>query len=146
MTDVFVDVAEALVFEANVTEALVVEVSVEGGVAGPMGSSTIAMTIRNDLFVGVGVIPYPFTHNQKILQVMVAVAIAPTGDSDIFDVRIGATSIFTSEFPEVLPGAKVSQVVDVDFDVLAGQSAFADVLNIGSPVPGAFATIVLVVQ
>lgn len=138
MTELVVEVDQALIATIEVSAGV-------GGAMGPSGTTLLTLGIRNNLVVGVGVIPLPVPFTKNIHGVQVAMGTAPEGADAVFDVLKNETSIFpTAAKPAVPDGTKLGAVAVPDDVVLtAGDVLTIDVVQIGSVTPGANATIVI---
>lgn len=149
MTEIVVDVDRALIADLTVTAAIAT-VEVTAGIGGPQGApgvTSIPMTIRGVLASSIGIIPLPMAENKTIVEVLAAVATAPTGADIVFDVKVNGSSIFTVLFPTIVAGTKVSVPIPPAFAALvAGDVITVDILQVGTAIPGAYATVVLVVE
>lgn len=149
MTDLIVEVVQAVALELSV-QPVVLELNVVAGIGGPQGApgvTSIPMTIRGVLASSIGIIPLPIAENKTIVEVLAAVATAPTGADIVFDVKVNGSSIFTVLFPTIVAGTKVSVPIPPAFaSLVAGDVVTVDILQVGSVIAGAYATVVLVVE
>lgn len=102
------------------------------------------MSIRGVQAVGVGVIPFPWPHDARVLGIRAAIASPPLGSSLIYDVKKNGISIFTGLPLFIAAGASLSaSIVPTVFNILAGDIYTVDTVQVGSTFAGANATIVL---
>lgn len=143
MTETIVRVGQATV-QARVVTAVVASLRVSGGPPGAAGSAPLAMSIRGVQAVGVGVIPFPWPHDARVLGIRAAIASPPLGSSLIYDVKKNGISIFTGLPLFIAAGASLSaSIVPTVFNILAGDIYTVDTVQVGSTFAGANATIVL---
>jgi len=146
MTELIVDVDRAVIAEMSVAAAVIATIEVTAGIGGPQGPAgvvSVPMTIRGDMFVGVGVVPFPLAQDVTVVDALVAMAIGPVGADLVFDILSNGVSIVTVTVPD---GSRTSSpLLSLSIPLVAGDILTVDVLQVGSTVPGAYATIVLVV-
>lgn len=133
-----------VVVESRVTRGTVVVPRAGAGPPGPIGISEVALSLRGTLVVGIGLIPLAFPSNKTIVRVSAVVGTAPTGQAIIFDIKKDGVSIFSTVILSIQPGQYVAlPVVPNTVLILAGQALTVDVIQVGNPIAGAYATIVI---
>lgn len=131
----------AVVADREGRMAVVVGRSAPGPV-GATGSIVQALTLRGTQIVGIGIVPLSLPFDARIGLITATVGIAPTGQALIFDVMKNDVSIFTTVVLSIQPGATVAVPVFPDDDILfTTDKLTVNVVQVGSPQPGAYATI-----
>lgn len=125
---------------AESRKTIVLNVPGVGG-RGPVGPYIQSFTLRdNPLIQGIGAVPFEWPLDGEVIGVRVIMALAPTGQNAIFNVRKNGVVWFTIAVPA---GTRRSgEMVPADTEVLEGDESTVDVAQIGNPIPGAIATFI----